>query len=392
MRAAAERLLLLLLLCASPNSYFTLDVIEKKIKDTAYDANQWPTFNKTGVPTAVNVEIYINSFGAPRAATMDYHLDIYLRQSWRDDRLRSASEPEKVLLVSRRSVIDQLWTPDIYFLNVKDAKYHDVTSPNVLMRIYGDGRVFYSIRLQLTLSCQMDLNKYPLDTQTCHIELATFAHPTSALVFDWLPNAIELTKNLQIPQFRLGPPKPEPPKVLHYSTGEFSALSASFQLNRENGYHLLQTYIPTIMIVAISWVSFWLEQTATPARVTLGVTTLLTLTSLAAGVRAELPPVSYLKAIDVWIGSCMFFVFGALLEFVLVHHLAKKRKRQNSQRKSFKALFLGGEEHEAPEPGVKKQTHLAEAKIVDRICRVFMPFAFITFNIAYWCHYGIDLG
>ena len=30
-------------------------------------------------------------------------------------------------------------------------------------------------------------------------------------------------------------------------------------------------------------------------RVTLGVTTLLTLTSLAAGVRSELPPVSYLK-------------------------------------------------------------------------------------------------
>ena len=49
----------------------------------------------------------------------DYHLDIYLRQSWQDDRLRSASDTRQLLLVSRRSVIDRLWTPDIYFLNVK---------------------------------------------------------------------------------------------------------------------------------------------------------------------------------------------------------------------------------------------------------------------------------
>ncbi|KAF0301364.1 Glutamate-gated chloride channel alpha [Amphibalanus amphitrite] len=219
---------------------------------------------------------------------------------------------------------------------------------------------------------------------------ASVAHPISALEFYWKePNPIERTMNMEIPQFNLEEIILDNPKVLNYSTGQFSALSARFRLNRENGYHLLQTYIPTIMIVAISWVSFWLEQTATPARVTLGVTTLLTLTSLAAGVRSELPPVSYLKAIDVWIGSCMFFVFGALLEFVLVHHLAKKRKRRGSQRKSFKAMFFGSEEPEVLDQGGKKETHLAEAKIVDRICRVFMPFAFITFNFAYWCHYGL---
>ena len=32
----------------------------------------------------------------------------------------------------------------------QDAKYHDVTMPNVLMRVYQDGRVFYSIRWVLT--------------------------------------------------------------------------------------------------------------------------------------------------------------------------------------------------------------------------------------------------
>ncbi|XP_037091730.1 glycine receptor subunit alpha-2-like [Pollicipes pollicipes] len=322
---------------------------------------------------------------------MDYHLDIYLRQSWHDERLRSDAHPSQLLLVSRLKVIDMLWTPDIYFLNVKDAKYHEVTSPNVLMRIYGDGRVFFSIRLQLTLSCQMDLSKYPLDTQTCYIQLATFAHPTSALVFKWMhgTRAVDSTDNMKIAQFSLEELTAEPPGILNYTTGQFSTLSARFRLNRENGYHLLQTYIPTIMIVSISWVSFWLEQTATPARVTLGVTTLLTLTSLAAGVRSELPPVSYLKAIDVWIGVCMFFVFGALLEFVLVHHLAKKRKFPGRQRKSVKEMFFSSDDPEPGQSGAKKQTHVAQAKVVDRVCRVLMPFAFITFNVIYWTYYGL---
>ncbi len=39
------------------------------------------------------------------------------------------------------------------------------------------------------------------------------------------------------------------------------------------GYYLIQIYIPSGLIVIISWVSFWLNRNATPARVALGVTT-----------------------------------------------------------------------------------------------------------------------
>lgn len=82
---------------------------------------------------------------------------------------------------------------------------------------------------------------------------------------------------------------------LKSSTGNFSGLLIKFSLRRQNGYHVLQTYVPTILIVSISWVSFWLDPNAVPGRVSLGVTTLLTLTTLASGIRASLPPVSYVK-------------------------------------------------------------------------------------------------
>jgi anionic glutamate receptor len=78
------------------------------------------------------------------------------------------------------------------------------------------------------------------------------------------------------------------------------------------------------MLVIVSWVSFWLPRTAVPARVTLGVTTLLTMTTQASGINAKLPPVSYSKAIDIWTGSCLTFIFGALLEFAVVTYMASR--------------------------------------------------------------------
>jgi len=50
-----------------------------------------------------------------------------------------------------------------------------------------------------------------------------------------------------------------------------------FNLRRRLGYHLFHTYIPSALIVVMSWIAFWIKPEAIPARVTLGVTSLLTL-------------------------------------------------------------------------------------------------------------------
>lgn len=108
------------------------------------------------------------------------------------------------------------------------------------------------------------------------------------------------------------------------NTGTYSCLRTVLQLKRQFSYYLLQLYIPSTMLVIVSWVSFWLPRTAVPARVTLGVTTLLTMTTQASGINAKLPPVSYSKAIDIWVGFCLTFIFGALLEFAFVTYMASK--------------------------------------------------------------------
>ena len=52
---------------------------------------------------------------------------------------------------------------------------------------------------------------------------------------------------------------------------------------------------------------------ATPARVSLGVTTVLTMTTLMSSTNAALPKISYVKSIDVYLGTCFVMVFASLL-------------------------------------------------------------------------------
>lgn len=48
-------------------------------------------------------------------------------------------------------------------------------------------------------------------------------------------------------------------------------------------------------------------------------------------VKMELPKVSYLKAIDVWMGTCMTFVFAAMIEFTIAHFIRTKSHSVNSE-------------------------------------------------------------
>lgn len=97
------------------------------------------------------------------------------------------------------------------------------------------------------------------------------------------------------------------------------------------GYYLIQIYIPSSLIVVISWVSFWLHRNASPARVQLGVTTVLTMTTLMSSTNAALPKISYVKSIDIFLGTCFLMVFAALLEYATVGYLGKRIAMRKAQ-------------------------------------------------------------
>ncbi|XP_077336340.1 glycine receptor subunit alpha-2 isoform X2 [Lithobates pipiens] len=326
------------------------DFLDKLMGRTSgYDARIRPNFK--GPPVNVTCNIFINSFGSVTETTMDYRVNIFLRQQWNDPRLSYSEYPDDSLDLDP-SMLDSIWKPDLFFANEKGANFHDVTTDNKLLRIFKNGNVLYSIRLTLTLSCPMDLKNFPMDVQTCAMQLESFGYTMNDLIFEWMSNSpVQVADGLTLPQFILKEENELGYCTKHYNTGKFTCIEVKFHLERQMGYYLIQMYIPSLLIVILSWVSFWINMDAAPARVALGITTVLTMTTQSSGSRASLPKVSYVKAIDIWMAVCLLFVFAALLEYAAVNFVSRQHKEflrlRRRQKRQSKTVLVGNESTES---------------------------------------------
>ncbi|XP_030001276.1 glycine receptor subunit alphaZ1 isoform X3 [Sphaeramia orbicularis] len=411
-----------------PPSEF-LDKLMGKV--SGYDARIRPNFK--GPPVNVTCNIFINSFGSIAETTMDYRVNIFLRQQWNDPRLAYSEYPDDSLDLDP-SMLDSIWKPDLFFANEKGANFHEVTTDNKLLRISKNGNVLYSIRITLVLACPMDLKNFPMDVQTCIMQLESFGYTMNDLIFEWdEKGAVQVADGLTLPQFILKEEKDLRYCTKHYNTGKFTCIEARFHLERQMGYYLIQMYIPSLLIVILSWVSFWINMDAAPARVGLGITTVLTMTTQSSGSRASLPKVSYVKAIDIWMAVCLLFVFSALLEYAAVNFIARqhkellrfRRRRRHMKPESWPVLqedetgdgrfsFPGygmgpaclqtkdgmaikGNNNNAPSASAApeksieemKKLFIGRAKRIDTVSRVAFPLVFLIFNIFYWIIYKI---
>ncbi|XP_037042780.1 glycine receptor subunit alpha-2 [Bradysia coprophila] len=279
--------------------------------------------SKKGNPVVVKFSIFVVDINSINVEDMDFRVDMFMHQTWKESRLKLPDdifEEGDDYVTLPPEFFENLWQPDPYFLNSKVAEIATLTHKFSSVTLYKNKTVRYAARMHAIMACQMEFQLYPMDIQICPIFIESFSYNTQKVRLKWADAGVTLNPELKLLQYNLGQPLEldETNGYMPEKHGNYSRLTVYFKFERQIGHHLIQTFAPSSLVVMLSWFSFWLGLDAIPGRVTLLVTCMLTLVTMFTGLRADIPPVAYVKALDLWMAGCMLFVFAAFVEFVVV--------------------------------------------------------------------------
>ncbi|XP_053546333.1 gamma-aminobutyric acid receptor subunit delta isoform X3 [Bombina bombina] len=348
-----------------------------------------------GPPVNVAVDIEVTNIDHISEVNMEYTITVYLRQSWKDERL-SYNHTNKTLGLDSRFV-EILWLPDTFIVNAKYAWFHDVTAENKLIRLQPDGVILYSSRITSIISCDMDLTKYPMDEQECMLELESYGYSSEDILYSWseTQDQIHGLDKLELPQFTITNYRFTEEVMNFKSAGHFPRLCLHLELKRNRGVYIIQSYVPSILLVAMSWVSFWISQSAVPARVSLALVEYAFAHFNAdymknQGVKSKIR--KRVRQVNVKEGKHSIVMFPLSVLGINLGTSVKERDKRESYNRDQSENTDTRQKiplESAHEKKVNLKSFLKpiDADTIDVYSRVVFPVAFLAVNLIYWVAY-----
>ncbi|CAH1100562.1 unnamed protein product [Psylliodes chrysocephalus] len=278
------------------------------------------------------------------------HMLVQLR--YRDERLRYKEvSPRREIIIGEQALRNKLWVPHIIMANEKESSLMGLSAKDVFVQIFPDGEVIFTYRMSTLFYCWMNLKKFPFDFQVCDITWVSWAYNSSNLTLKWEQDTpFVVAQNLHLTEFvvedkwteySLHPNNFKMGRSVGGSSAHFSAITFKMKLRREVGYYIMDYFLPSILLVCTSWVTFWLQADAAPPRVTLGASTMLSFITLNGGLSKNLPKVSYIKASEIWFLACASFIFFSLAEFAFVNVIWRRKKKVEMKKNNTVHILKG---------------------------------------------------
>ncbi|XP_029675720.1 glutamate-gated chloride channel isoform X16 [Formica exsecta] len=392
------------------------EILDNLLHSSRYDKRLLPPVQGT---LTVNVSVLLLSLASPDESSLKYEVEFLLQQQWYDPRLRYSNR-SKYEFLNAIHHYENIWLPDTYFIMHGDFK-DPIIPVHFALRIYRNGTVNYLMRRHLIISCQGSLNIFPFDDPLCSFAIESISYEQTAITYVWKNDEGTLRKSPSLTSLNAYLIKNQtitcPIKVSW--RGNYSCLKVDLIFTRDRSFYFTTVFIPGIILVTSSFITFWLEWNAVPARVMIGVTTMLNFFTTSNGFRGTLPVVSNLTAMNVWDGVCMCFIYASLLEFVCVNYVGRKRPMHNvvyrpgenpvTQKREGGATTGGttgtNEIVTCTNCGPNPCTHTATngctaelrkkdpphpirvAKTIDVIARITFPIAYFMFLTFFFIHY-----
>jgi hypothetical protein len=251
-----------------------------------------------------------------QTADQTFHANVYVELNWHDPRL-THENTGRVLMN-----LNEVWHPNIQFVNQQRLWS---TIPD-MVHVSPDGEVTYAMRVWGSFSQSYDLHKFPFDKQVFTIQLVEAVYTIDQVILEQHPkHKSGIARRLSLPDWDILSWNAEsrPYKASPEYEESASGYSLTFQAKRHTGYFIVKVILPLILIVAMSWVVFWIDPQELGAQLNVAVTTMLTLIAYRFAVGRDLPHVSYLTSIDYFILGATFLVFFSMVEVLIISSLAK---------------------------------------------------------------------
>ncbi|KDR22567.1 Gamma-aminobutyric acid receptor subunit beta-4, partial [Zootermopsis nevadensis] len=287
-------------------------------------------------PQNISVRIYI--YNSQATHNLHYNLHLLLQFEYQDPRLAYHSvAPNTYKITGGEDLKDMVWTPHIYLANDQKSTVMGSLKKDIMVSVYPDGTITFAQRLKTTVACLIKLHKFPFDEYHCSLMIETWIYNISKLFLKWEDDSpVSITPNTHMSEYYISRMWTSTSKESGFfitnfykyrdNIGSYSALMVTFSLRRQVGYYIMDYYVPSTLMVIISWVTFWLDSNAISGRINIGISSMLTFITLSSQTGSAMPKVSYIMANEVWFIACTTFIIGSLVEFAFVNTIWRRRR------------------------------------------------------------------
>jgi hypothetical protein len=286
-------------------------------------------------PTPIPVAVGLKILRISQVDSQDENFTILgsLRMDWTDPAL--AFDPEtcncSLKLYTEKQFDDflahvqSLW-PDFTFFNQLGNRWIKSRAA----AIWPDGRVRYAESFSATFQADFDFRQYPFDTETFPIYL-DMLYPSNVYTLVPLPGYSEIDPQHGEDEFVItdftATPGLAPPNA---ADSPASRITWSFDAPRHLNYYVLQIFVPILLIILISWFTFFLRDYT--RRIEAAAANILLFIAFNFSLASNYPRLGYVTFLDAIMSVTFVVNVLVLLYNVMMRRLETQGQIQRVER------------------------------------------------------------
>lgn len=293
-----------------------------------------------GVATKVRASFSVVDFMGVNDANQQIELDFFLMLHWQDDRLTN--------LAGCRIGVTEVWFPRIRMLNSQNLR-QSFRNARDQVAVKEGGAVSYVQRFTGPVSSYHNLRDFPFDSHVFHLDAVAANDPENLIEFLPDADATWIAERLNIEGWNVGGVSLDVGQEDVSRIGvDVARLTLSISAERNPVFYVYRLITLLALVVAMSWVIFWVPPSQFEFQIGIGATTMLTAMAFIFAISSQLPPVGYLTILDKMVIWAIGLIFLSIVEALIAGRLVLSGKEKQAVRLDavsrvvFPILLAGG--------------------------------------------------